>query len=119
MSTESAGPVSAPAHSLPAGSPPTSGSHGVFGSVGPSHVGVSALRYPSGQADPLDIGGQMSTSSATGIVVAEVHAEPEQSSHTTSLVPGGSASRNRIAGIVGQPVDGVGASTELTWKELV
>jgi len=43
VSTESAGPVSAPAepaHSLPAGSPPpTSGSHGVLGSVGPSHVG--------------------------------------------------------------------------------
>jgi len=57
--------VSAPAHSLPAGSPPTLGSHGVLGSVGPSHVGVSALRYPSGHADPLDIGGQMSTSSAT------------------------------------------------------
>ena len=89
--------------------------------MGPSHVGVSALRYPSGQADPLYIGGQMSTSSATGIVVAEVHAEPEQSSHTTSLAPGGSASRivTHIAGIVGQPVDGVGASTELTWKELV
>jgi len=42
VSTESAGPVSAPAepaHSLPVGSPPTSGSHGVLGSVGPSHVG--------------------------------------------------------------------------------
>ena len=47
--------------------------------MGPSHVGVSALRYPSGQADPLDIGGQMSTSSAIGIVVAEIHAESEQS----------------------------------------
>ena len=34
VSTESAGPVSAPAHSLPAGSPPTSGSHGILGSVG-------------------------------------------------------------------------------------
>jgi len=65
VSIELAGPVSAPTHSLPAGSPPTSGSHGALGSVGPSHVGVSALRYPSGQADPLDIGGQMSTSLAT------------------------------------------------------
>ena len=55
VSTESAGPVSAPTHSLPAGSPPTSGSHGAIWSVGPSHVGVSALRYPSGQADPLDL----------------------------------------------------------------
>ena len=34
VSTESAGPVSAPAYSLPAGSPPTSGSHGILGSVG-------------------------------------------------------------------------------------
>ena len=41
VSTESAGPVSAPAHSLPARSPLTLGSHGVLGSVGPSHVGVS------------------------------------------------------------------------------
>jgi len=55
------------------------GSHGALGSVGPSHVGVSALRYPSGQTDPLDIGGQVSTSSATGIVIAEVHAERDQS----------------------------------------
>ena len=39
VSTGLAGPVSAPAHSLPAGSPPTLGSHGVLGSVGPSHVG--------------------------------------------------------------------------------
>ena len=45
VSTGLAGPVSAPAHSLPAGSPPTLGSHGALGSVGP-HVGVSALRYP-------------------------------------------------------------------------
>ena len=34
VSTESAGPVSAPTHSLPAGSPPTSGSHGALGYVG-------------------------------------------------------------------------------------
>ena len=37
VSTVLAGPVSAPDHSLPAGSPPTLGSHGVLGSVGPSH----------------------------------------------------------------------------------
>ena len=73
VSTGLAGPVSAPAHSLPVGSPPTLGSHGALGSVGPSHVGVSALRYPSGQADPLDIGGQVSTG-----IVAEVHAERDQ-----------------------------------------
>ena len=98
VSTESAGPVSAPAHSLPAGSPPTSGSHGILGSVGPSHVGVSALRYPRGQADPLDIGGQMLTSSATGrpIVVAEIHAELEQSSHTTSRQASATAAAVRL-----------------------
>ena len=39
VSTGLAGPVSAPSHSLPAGSPPTLGSHGALGSVGPSHVG--------------------------------------------------------------------------------
>ena len=39
VSTGLAGPVSAPAHSLPARSPPTLGSHGALGSVGPSHVG--------------------------------------------------------------------------------
>jgi len=96
VSTESAGPVSAPIPSLPAGSPPTSGSHGAIGSVGPSHVGVSAMRYPSGQADPLDIGGQVSNSSATGIVVAEIHAELEQSSHTTSRQPSATAAAARL-----------------------
>ena len=80
VSIESAGPVSAPTLSHPAGSHPFSGSHGKLGSAGPSQVGVSALRYPSRQADPPDsmhmhIGGQMSTSLATGIVEAEVHAE--------------------------------------------
>jgi len=99
VSTGLAGPVSAPAHSLPAGSPPTLGSHGALGSVGPSHVGVFALRYPSGQADPLDIGGQMSTSSATGIVVAEIHAEREQSSDgdtITSRQPSATAAAARL-----------------------
>ena len=46
------------------------------GSAGPSQVGVSALGYPSGLADPPDSsaygGGEMSTSLATGIVGAEV-----------------------------------------------
>jgi len=65
-------------------------------------VGVSALRYPSGQADPLDIGGQVSTSSATGIVVAEIHAEREQSpgsgdgSATTSRQPSAIAAAARL-----------------------
>jgi len=71
VSAESAGPVSAPTLSLPVGGPPSSGSHGVLGSAGPSLVGVSALGYPSGQADPPDsciyTGGQMSTSLVTGM----------------------------------------------------
>ena len=33
VSTELAGPVPAPTHSLPVGSPPSSGSHGVSGSA--------------------------------------------------------------------------------------
>jgi len=57
---------------------------------------VSALRYPSGQADPLDIGGQMLTSSATGIVLAEIHAELEQSAHTTSRQPSATAAAIRL-----------------------
>jgi len=89
VSTESAGPVSAPTRSVSAGSHPFLGSHGELGSASPSQVGVSALGYPSGQADPPDsmhmhIGGQMSTSLASGIVVAEVHAEFEQPVTTTS-----------------------------------
>jgi len=66
-------------------------------------VGVSALRYPSGQADPLDsmhmhIGGQVSTSLATSIVEAEIHAELEKSSaaHTsTSRQPSATAAAAR------------------------
>ena len=97
MSTGLAGPVSASAHSVPAGSPHTLGSHGALGTVGPFHVGVSALRYPSGQADPLDIGGQISTSSATGIVVAEIRAEREQSpGYTTSRQPSATAAAARL-----------------------
>jgi len=89
VSTESAGPVSAPTHSLPVGGPPSSGGHGILGSAGPSQVGVSALGYPSGLADPPDssmyTGGQMSTSLATAIVEAEVHAQLESSSSSTSF----------------------------------
>jgi len=91
VSAESAGPVSAPTLSLLVGSPPCRGSHGILGSAGTSQVGVSALGYPSGLADPPDssmyIGGQMSTSLASGIVAAEVHAELEQSSYTSSRQP--------------------------------
>jgi len=91
VSAESAGPVSAPTSlSLPARGPPSSGSHGVIGSAGPSLVGVSALGYPSGQPDPRDSSmytvGQMSTSLVTGTARAEVHAESEleRSSYSTS-----------------------------------
>ena len=52
MSTESAGPVSAPIHPHPAGSHPSSGGPGVSGPAGPHQVGVSALGYPSGLAGP-------------------------------------------------------------------
>jgi len=72
MSTELAGPVSAPTHPLPAGSPPSSGGLGVSGPAGPSQVGVSALGYPSGLAGPSEIGARSveqvsSLSMATGI----------------------------------------------------
>jgi len=81
-----------PTLSLSAGSHPFSGSHGELGSAGPSQVGVSALGYPSGQADPPDsmymhIGGQMSTSLATGIIAAEVHDELEPSPTSSSRQP--------------------------------
>ena len=93
VSTGLAGPVSALAHSLPAGSPPTLGSHGVLGSVGPSHVGLCP-EVPQRSGRP---GGQLSTSSATGIVVAEIHAEREQSpGSTTSRQPSATAGAARL-----------------------
>ena len=52
VSTESAGPVTAPTHLLPAGSPPSLGGLGVSGPAGPPQVGVSALGYSSGLAGP-------------------------------------------------------------------
>ena len=77
VSAELAGPVSAPTLSLPVRRHPFSGSHGVIGSACPSQVGVSALGYPSGQADPPDSsmhsGGQMSTSLATGIIIIIIY----------------------------------------------
>ena len=54
-------------------------------------MGVSALRYPSGQADPLDIGGQMSTSSATCIVELE-----QSSGYATSRQPSATAAAARL-----------------------
>jgi len=58
VSTESTGPVSVPAHPLPAGSPPFSGGRGVSGPAGPPQVGVSTLGYPSSLAGPLGSSGE-------------------------------------------------------------
>jgi len=100
VSTESAGPVSAPTLSLLVGGPPSSGSHGILGSAGPSLVGVSALGYPAvKQPDSsLYTGGQMSTSLATGIAKAEVHAELEleQSSYSSLRQPPAPARAARL-----------------------
>ena len=52
VSTGLAGPVSAPAHSVPVGSPPTLGSHGALGSVGPSHVGGLCPEVPQRSGRP-------------------------------------------------------------------
>ena len=52
--TSCSGPVSAPTHPLPAGSPPSSGGLGVPGPAGPPQVGVSALRYSIGLAGPSE-----------------------------------------------------------------
>ena len=66
VSTESTGPVSAPAHPLPTGSPPSTGGRGVSGSAGPPQVGVSTLGYPSSLAGPPgSSGGQVSSSLAS------------------------------------------------------
>jgi len=98
LSAEPTGPVSAPTLFPLVAGPPCTGSHGILGSAGPSQVGVSALGYPSGLADPPDssmyTGGQMSTSLATGIVAAEVHAELELSS--TSRQPPATASAAQL-----------------------
>jgi len=69
-------------------------------SAGPSQVGVSALEYPSGLADPLGSsvysGGQMSTSLATGIVAAET-AQLEKSSSSASSLPAAAPCRQQLA----------------------
>jgi len=52
VSTESAWPVSAATHPLPAGSPSSSGGLGVSGPAGPPEVGVSALVYPGRSGRP-------------------------------------------------------------------
>jgi len=67
MSTESAGPMSAPTHPLPAGSPPSSGVLGVSGPAGPPQVGVSSLGYPSGLAGPSEVSEHSSEQSSSSI----------------------------------------------------
>ena len=90
MSSESAGPVSAPTHSLPVESHPSSGGRGVSGPAGPPQVGVSALGYPSGLAGPPESsvrsGEQVSSSLAT--VVAD-----ESTSSSSPLAAAPLASR--------------------------
>ena len=68
VSTESAVPVAAPTHSLPAGSHPSSGGLGVLGPAGSPQVGSLpwAFGYPSGLAGPSEIGALVYTV-ATGI----------------------------------------------------
>jgi len=80
VSTESAGPVSAPTHLLPVGSPLSSGGRGVSGPAGPPQVGVSALGYPSGLAAPPESsvrsGEQVSSSVATVVAESSLQSSP-------------------------------------------
>ena len=84
MSTELAGPVSAPTQPFPAGSPPSSGGLGVSGPVGPPQMGVSTLGYPSGLAGPAEIGArsvqQVSPSSIATVAAVEQPSPPQSSS---------------------------------------
>ena len=54
MATEIAGPVATHSQLPPEGGHPSAGGHGVAGSANSPLVGVSALGYPSGPADPPD-----------------------------------------------------------------
>jgi len=65
VSTKTTGPVSAPAHPVPAGSPPSSGGRGVSSPSGPPQVGVSTLGYPSSLAGPPGSSGEQVLSSLT------------------------------------------------------
>jgi len=89
MATEPAEPVSA--HPSPAGRPTSRGGPGVEGPEDSSLVGVSALGYPSGQADPSETSVcsdvQVSPCSlAIGIADTRTHLEASSSAPTpTSL----------------------------------
>jgi len=74
MATEMAGPMAT--HPLPEGDQPSVGGHGVSGSANSSLVGVSTLRYPSEQADPLDD----AKASATDVLIT---ADATQTTSTT------------------------------------
>jgi len=54
MSTEVAGPVTTHPQLLPEGGHSSVGGRGISGSADSLQVGVTALGYPSGLADPLD-----------------------------------------------------------------
>ena len=73
VSTESAGPVSAPTHPLPVGSHSSSGGLDVSGPAGPPQVGVSALGYHSGLAGPSEssVHSREQVSSSIATIVAE------------------------------------------------
>jgi len=89
VSTESAGPVSAPTHSLPAASPPSSGGLGVSGPAGPPQVGVSALGYSSGLAGPSGSNMYSREQVSSSIATAAVEASSSPSS-SLAAVPTGS-----------------------------
>jgi len=80
VSTESAGPVSAPSHPLPAGSLPCSGGLGLLGPVGPPQVGVSALGYPSGLAGPSEVSVHSREQSSSSVGTTAVDTPPPSSS---------------------------------------
>jgi len=98
LSTELVGPMSVPTYYLPAGSPPSSGGHGVSGPANPPQMGVSTQGYPSSLAGPPDSsaygGGQISYSLATGIAEA---AQLELSSSSLSLAAVHGTYRQQLA----------------------
>jgi len=87
VSAESTGPVSAAAHPLPAGSPPSSGGRGVSGPAGPQ---VGYPGYPSSLAGPPGSSGEQVLSSLaldvaeSSLAVGVVRAQ-QQLQSTSSL----------------------------------
>jgi len=87
VSTESAGPGSAPppTHPLPAGSHSSSGGRGVSGPAGPSEMGVSAVGYPSGLAGPPE--SSVRSGEQVSSILATVVAEPPLQSSSLAAAP--------------------------------